>query len=51
MENASQSPQGTDPTGDRLARLSLASLRIDESLDMETALRAVMDTSQLRPGG
>lgn len=29
--------------GDRLSRLSRASLRINESLDVETALRAVMD--------
>ena len=43
MENAEQPVQGTDPTGDRLSRLSQASLRINESLDLDTALRAVMD--------
>ncbi len=43
MENADQRPQKTVPPGDRLSRLSQASLRINESLDMETALRAVMD--------
>ena len=44
MESApGQSGRGSEPAGDRLSRLSLASLRINESLDVDTALRAVMD--------
>ena len=43
MENAEQPIQETEPTGDRLTQLSRASLRINESLDMDTALRAVME--------
>ena len=43
MENAQQRPQGTEPPGDRLTRLSAASLRINESLDVYAALQAVMD--------
>ena len=43
LENAPGQPvQGMGPTGDRLSRLSQASLRISESLDVDTALRAVM---------
>ncbi len=38
-----ESFQGTEHSGDRLSRLSEASLRINESLDVDTALRAVMD--------
>ncbi len=43
MENAGQRLQETKPMGDRLSRLSQASLRINESLDVDTVLRAVMD--------
>ncbi len=43
MESAGQQAQVTEPTGDRLHRLSQASLRINESLDVDTALRAVME--------
>ena len=43
MENAGQPVRGADPAGDRLSHLSQASLRINESLDLDTALRAVMD--------
>ena len=43
MENDSRPVRGTEPPGDRLSRLSQASLRINESLDVDTALRAVMD--------
>ena len=43
MENASQPGYGDETTGDHLSRLSQASLRINESLDVDTALRAVME--------
>ena len=43
MEKADQQPRGMETPGDRLTRLSQASLRINESLDMDTALRAVME--------
>ena len=43
MENTGRPVQGTEPPRDRLSRLSQASLRINESLDVDTALRAVMD--------
>ncbi|MYC38437.1 MAG: response regulator [Chloroflexi bacterium] len=46
MENEGQPTQGTEPLGDRLSRLSQASLRINESLDVDTALRAVMDSAR-----
>ncbi len=43
MENADQPVQGAEPASDRLSRLGEASLRINESLDVDTALQAVMD--------
>ena len=43
MKNAGQPRHGNEPKGDRLSRLSEASLRINESLDVDTALRAVME--------
>ena len=43
MEKAGQPVRGMEPMGDRLSRLSQASLHINESLDVDTALRAVMD--------
>ncbi len=43
MDDTDQPDQGSRPTGDRLSRLSQASLSINESLDVDTALRAVMD--------
>ena len=46
MENDGQSVQGMESPGDRLSRLSQASLRINESLDVDTALRAVMDSAR-----
>ncbi len=42
MENGG----GTKSAGDRLSRLSEASLRINESLDVDTALQAVMDSAR-----
>ena len=37
---------GPDPArGDRLSRLSEASLRINESLDMDTVLQEVLDSA------
>ena len=46
MENADQRPPVAEPPGDRLSRLSQASLRINESLDVDTALQAVMDNAR-----
>ena len=43
MKNDDQSAQRTEPAGDRLYRVSQASLRINESLEVDTALRAVME--------
>ncbi len=43
MQDADRSAQRTAPPGDRLSLLSAASLRINESLDVDTALRAVME--------
>ena len=37
---------GYQAQGDRISRLSEASLRINESLDLDTALRAVMEGAQ-----
>ena len=46
MENARQPVQGTDPTGDRLSRLSQASLRINESLDFDAVLQGALDSAR-----
>ena len=46
LENADQRPPVAEPPGDRLSRLSQASLRINESLDVDTALQAVMDNAR-----
>ena len=46
MENADQRPLGAEPPGDRLSRLSQASLRINESLDVDTALQAVTESAR-----
>ena len=46
MEHVDQRPLGTEPPGDRLSRLSRASLRINESLDVDNALQAVMDSAR-----
>ena len=50
MDNSGKPFQGMDPAGDRLSRLSQASLRINESLDVDTALRAVMDGARSLTG-
>ncbi len=42
MENS----RGAEPPGDRLSHLSQASLRINASLDVDTALRAVMESAR-----
>ena len=42
MENV----RGTTPPGDRLSRLSQASLHTNESLDIDTALQAVMNSAR-----
>ena len=46
MKNDRQTVRGTEPPDDRLSRLSQASLHISESLDADTALRAVMDSAR-----
>lgn len=46
MENGDQRLRGTESAGDRLVRLSQASLGINESLDIDTALRAVMGSAR-----
>ena len=50
MENAGRVAGGLEPVGDRLSRLSEASLRINESLDVDAALRAVMDGARSLTG-
>ena len=45
MENEGQPIQGMETAGDRLSRLSQATLRINESLDIDTALQAVMESA------
>ena len=46
MENTSQKAQEKEPSGDRLSRLSQASLRINESLDFDTVLQEVLDSAR-----
>ncbi len=46
MENDGQPARGGELPGERLTRLSQASLRINESLDVDTALQAVMESSR-----
>ena len=43
MDSTAGPPRGMAELRERLSRLSQASLRINESLDVDTALRAVMD--------
>ena len=45
LEYNGQPARGTEPAGARLSRLSEASLRINESVDvdLDTALQAMMD--------
>lgn len=43
MENAGQPVRRMESTGDRLSRLSEASLRINETLDLEAVLQGVVD--------
>ena len=44
LENNGHPARGTDPAGDRLSRVSQASLRISESLDVDGAPYAVIIT-------
>ena len=46
MPNADRRPRGTAPAGDRLSRLSAASLRINESLDLGEVLQGVLDSAR-----
>ena len=46
MEKADQRNEGTESWGDRLSRLSEASLRINESLDLDTVLQEVLDSAR-----
>ena len=51
MENAPGRPaQATEPPDGRLSRLSQAISRINESLDVDTALRAVMEGARSLTG-
>ena len=50
MENTDQPVQGLDPTGDRLSRLSAASLRINESLDFDQVLQGALDSARSLTG-
>ena len=46
MENNGPPASGTEPPGDRLSRLSAASLRINDSLDFDTVLQGVLDSAR-----
>ena len=50
LENNGPPDNGTDSPEDRLSRLSAASLRINESLAVDGALRAVMDDARSLTG-
>ena len=50
MEKTEQHDQETEPSGDRLTRLSEASLRINESLDLDTVLQSVLDSARSLTG-
>ena len=43
LENQGQPARGAELLGDHPSRLSQASLRLNENLDLDTALQAVMD--------
>ena len=46
LENNGPPANGTEPPGDRLSRLSAASLRINDSLDFDTVLQGVLDSAR-----
>ncbi len=46
LKNNGPPDNGTEPPGDRLSRLSAASLRINESLDFDTVLQGVLDSAR-----
>ena len=50
MENAGEVHQEMHPPGDRLSRLSEASLRINESLDLDAVLQGVLDSARSLTG-
>ena len=50
MEDTSQPAQGSDPEGDRLSRLSAASLRINESLEFDVVLQGALDSARSLTG-
>ena len=50
MEDTSQPARGADPAGDRLSRLSAASLRINESLDFDVVLQGALDSARSLTG-
>ena len=47
MSNPDLPVHGTEPASDRLSRLSVASLRINESLDLEEVLQGVLDSARM----
>ena len=51
MNNAGQPGKGNEPKGDRQTRFSQAGLRVNETLDMETAPWAVMEAARYLMGG
>ncbi len=50
MENSGTYGRESEPQGDRLSRLSEASLRINESLDLDSVLQGVMDSARSLTG-
>ena len=46
MDNDGPPVQGTEPSGDRLSRLSEASRRINESLEFDVVLQGVLDSAR-----
>ncbi len=50
MENYGQPFQRVEPQGDRLSRLSAASLRINESLDFDQVLQGALDSARSLTG-
>ena len=50
MENRGTYGRESEPPGDRLSRLSEASLRINESLDFDTVLQGVLDSARSLTG-
>ena len=50
LDKTERRDQETEPSGNRLTRLSEASLRINESLDLDTVLQSVLDSARALTG-